>query len=376
MATPIDMTARIHLILEIDRPGPEMEQLAEGVHTVGIRIAEVNQIQNIQRTTMQSSTASVRYLLLNLRMFSFGMRTLRRQFGDTNPALEQFTNSLMTLAAIGTSVVAGTTLITGAMARLTPILAGVTFGTLIGGAKILIGLLGGPVGVAAALLTIVAIPISGWVMDSVSGIHTLRQEAKGLEFDLKMLESQLKTLSAEQDKFNLGMSATQIEMRKLKRAIDLAGGSNKELEAQLAALTAEYENMSIANMEATLRQRELRVVQTDAKVIADDLLRLESARRQARSRMGGFIGEETIFEAMKLQDITKGRPTWQALGAAAGGERRPGGLGPTTGSPSVTINFPGAVFNTEGDIEGALQAGAVKASRILYNQYSTSGAQR
>lgn len=376
MSSPTDLTARVHIVLEIDRPGPEMEQLAEGVQKVSVRIAEINQVQNTYRSTTVSTTASVRHLLLNLRMFSFGIRTLRREFGDTSPALEAFSTGLIVIAAVGSSVVSAMSLMRGAVGRLAPYLAGMNFATIIGSAKILVGVLGGPAGVAAVLLTLVAIPVASWAMDAASGVSALRREAKSLELDLKMLETQIKSLSAEQDKFNLGMSATQIQMRELKRAIDLAGGSNAALEAQLAVISAEYENMTIASMKARLEQEALTVAQTEGKTVVDDLRRAASATRQARSQVGGFIGAETIAEAMKLQGITKGRPSWEALQAAAPGrERGPSGLG-GMGSAQVTINFPGATFNTEGDIEAALEAGGAKAARVLYNQYAIPGGQR
>lgn len=377
MASPTDLTARIHIVLEIDRPGPEMEQLADGVAKVQVRIAEINQVQNTYRTTVKSTTASVRYLLLNLRMFSFGIRTLRRQFGDTSPALEAFANGLMTLAAVGTSAISGVELLRGAVGRLGPALAGMNFATVIGGAKILIGLLGGPVGVVAGFAALVAVPVAAWAMESASGISALRREAKSLELDLKMLEFHLKSLRAEQDKFNLGMSATQIQMRELKRAIDLAGGSNKALESQLAALSAEYENMAIASMKAKLEQDTLNISITETKAVNDDLLRQENAIRMARMRGGVTVGREALLEAMRREGVT-GRPSMRAMQEAmtAGRERGPAGLGGIGQALSVIINFPGAIFNTEGDIEGALQSGAEKVGRIIYNQYGAPGVQR
>lgn len=378
MSQPVDMTAKVHIILEIDRPGPGMQQLADDVKVVGVRIAEVNQIQNTYRTTTTSTTASVRMLLLNMRMFSFGVRTLRREFGDTNPVLEQFSSGLITIAAIGTSLVSGVDLIKHSVARLAPIVAGLNFGlgALAGTAKIAIGVLGLTAGgVGAVLLTLAAIPIASWAMDAASGISALRQEAKSLEVDLKMLETQLKALSAEQDKFNLGTSATQLRLRELKRALDLAGGSNAALEAQIAATTAELENMAIASGYAKLEQSALNVVQTETKILQDELLRQASARRQARTGPGGMIGAETIAEAMRLQGITSGRPSRAFVErAAAGREQRAAGLG--GGAQSIIINFPGAVFNTAEDIVGSLQAGAEAAARILYNQYGVPGAQR
>lgn len=374
MSSPTDLTARVHIVLEIDRPGPEMEQLAEGVQKVNVRIAEINQVQNTYKQTTISTTASVRHLLLNLRMFSFGIRTLRREFGDTSPALEAFSTGLITIAAIGSTLVSASSLIKGAIGRLKPLFqAGSKEALKLAADMAALGITWTGVAVAAALL--IAIPVSSWLLDAFTGVHELRQEAKSLALDLKMLETRLKSLSAEQEKFNVGMSATQIQMRELKRAIDLAGGSNAALEAQLAVISAEYENMSIVSMKARLEQEALTIAQTEGKTAADDLARAASARKQARSRIGGFIGEETIAEALKLQGITEGRPSMESLRAAAGGEQSLGGLS-IAGAPQVTITFPGAVFNTEGDITGALEDGGTQAARILYNQYTPPGGQR
>lgn len=373
MAKATDLTSRIHIVLEIDRPGPEMEQLAEGVQKVSVRIAEVNSIQNTYRTTVQSTTASVRYLLLNLRMFSFGIRTLRRQFGDTNPVMEAFSNGLLNLAAAGTILVSGTQILKGVIVTLGPIVSGLTFGlgALVGTAKILIGVLGGPVSVAVALLALIAIPVGIWALESASGISAMRREAKALKADLEMLETHLESLRMEQEKFNLGISVTQLRMRELKRAIDLAGGSNKALESQLAALSAEYENMAIAAMKADIEQKALTISIAEGKAESEDL------DRKIRTTLPQLIGRSLHIERLigSIRGITGGRPSTASLQAAAP-ERGPAGLGGIGRALSVIINFPGAIFNTEGDIEGALQSGAEKAGRIIYNQYNPPGAQR
>jgi len=376
----MDLTAKIRIVLEIDRPGPEMAQLAEGVQTVGVRIAEINQIQNTYRQTTVSTTASVRNLLLNLRMFSFGIRTLRREFGDTNPVLESFSTAMITVAAAGTMAVSGVALITQTMAKLSPYLISTSKEAVALAASMAgLGITWSMVAVTAGL--VVAIPLASWAMDSISGISALRQEAKDLESDLAMIENRLKSMSAEQDKFNLGMSATQIHMRELKRAIDLAGGSNEALESQLAAITAEYENMGIEASKASLAEKELLIVQTEGKTLQDDLIRLANARKYAQTQIAGHpgaygFGEDVYYETMKALGTTTGRPSVQQLREYTGREKGAAGLGGGTTSPSVTINFPGAIFNTEGDIEAALQSGAEKAGRIIYNQYGTPGSQR
>lgn len=348
-----------------------MEQLADGVAKVQVRVAEINQIQNTYRSTTVSTAASVRHLLLNLRMFSFGIRTLRQEFGDVNPVLEAFSSGLITIAAVGTSIVSGMSLIQGTMGRLGPYLAGMNFSTIIGSAKILIGLLGGPAGVAAALLAVIAIPVASWAMDSASGVNALKQEIKALEADLKELEAQLENLRLEQDKFNLGSSAMQLRMRELKRALDLAGGSNEALEAQIAVSAAELENMAIEAGKARLEMDLLSVSIAQGKAQAADAdKQISDLRRTQRKDIGESISLDTIMA--RVRGIGQGLQT--AVGREHGPDRLGAGIG--GGSPQVTINFPGATFNTEGDIEAALESGGEKAARIIYNQYTIPGGQR
>ncbi len=373
MAKATDLTARIHIVLEIDRPGPEMEQLAEGVHKVQVRIAEINQVQNTYRTTVQSTTTSVRYLLLNLRMFSFGIRTLRRQFGDTNPVLEAFSSGLLTLAASGTVLVSGIQLVKGAIGTLGPVVSGLTFGlgALVGTAKILIGVLGGPVSVGVALLALVAIPVGMWALESVSGISALRREARGLKEDLAMLETHLESLRMEQDRFNLVMSTTQLRLMELNRALDLAGGSNAAIESRIAATTAELLNQRIEIYRNRLAYDEYAIS------LAEGTAQSAEANLQIKGMLPELIGRSLHIDRLNeaLQRLTAGRPSMAPL-APPNNERGPAGLGALGQALSVIINFPGAIFNTEGDIEGALQSGAEKAGRIIYNQYNPPGAQK
>ncbi len=361
----------------MDRPGPGAKELADDLIRVKVTMGDLNNETHIYRTTTVSTTASVRHLLLNLRMFSFGIRTLRREFGDTNPALEAFTTGLIVFSAVGSSAVAGLSLLRGAAARVIPVLKGLTFGlsSLVGTAKVAIGVLGfTAAGVGAVLLGLAAIPVAVWAMESATGLNALKREARDLAADLKILEVQIGSLRAEQDKFNLGMSATAIRMRELKRAMDLAGEGNKALESQYKSAAAEMENESLAAMRLTLQINRLTVAETEGKAAKDELARLAAARRQSWGIAGGVFGEEAIAEAMRREGITSGRPSMKTLGAVMQ-ERGPQGLGGGGQAPSVTISFPGAVFNTREDIVGALEEGGLSAARIIQNQYAPPGVQ-
>ena len=80
MTSPIDLTAKIRILIEMDRPGPGAKELEEDLIRVKVSMGDLSNVTNVYRTTTVSTTASVRHLLLNLRMFSFGVRTLRREF--------------------------------------------------------------------------------------------------------------------------------------------------------------------------------------------------------------------------------------------------------------------------------------------------------
>uniref|UniRef100_A0A6M3MFY8 Uncharacterized protein n=1 Tax=viral metagenome TaxID=1070528 RepID=A0A6M3MFY8_9ZZZZ len=375
MSAPIDLTAKVRIVIEMDRPGPGMKELNEDAIRVKVAMGDLSNTTNVYRTTTVSTAASVRHLLLNLRMFSFGIRTLRREFGDTNPALEAFSTALIVLSAVGSSAIAAVSLLKPVFAALIPVVHGLTFGlgALVGTTKVAIGVLGFTAGgVGAVLIALAAIPISIWAMESASGISALKRESKDLGDDLKLLEGDIASLRAEQDKFNLGMSATALRMRELKRAMDLAGEGNKALESQYRAAASEMENMEIQALKASLAIDKLKVSETETKAVQEDLLRLAAARKMARVRGASGLGEEAIFEAMKAEN-TMGRPSLEAL--QAGRERGPAGLGGIGQALSVIVNFPGAIFNTRDDIVSALEAGGASAARIIQNQYAPPGVQ-
>ena len=120
--------------------------------------------------------------------------------------------------------------------------------------------------------------------------------------------------------------------------------------------------------------QERNMLQKEGEAREADIARRQRAQKLTRYNVGGYE-EELIFQAMKREGITEGRPSMRSLQAVAGDQTRQGLMG-SGSAPSVTINFPNAIFNTEGDIEGALASGAEKAGRILYNQYGLPGLQR
>lgn len=372
MSKSTDLTSKIRIIIEIDDPGPGMKQLTEDLAGAKFQIGELTIVQNNFSAATQSTGLSVRGLLLNLRMFSFGVRTLRREFGDTNPALEAISQGLLVLAASGTLVASGFTIITN-IAKDLPFIT-LAFQTVAFAAKTALAAVS-LTALAVAGGVLIAIPLLQWWSDQVTGMAALRQEAKALAADLKALEAELDSLTRTQARFNLGMSALSLEMQKLKQAIDLQESGTEAMEARYAAMNAEMANARIQAAEMNLVIQEQNVLTKEGAAIQEDLDRRRRAKQLARGRLAGFIGEEAIFRAMQREGITEGKPTMESIRAVTRdqtAQRMMGGIS----APSIIINFPNAQFNTEGDIEGAIISGAEKAGRILYNQYGIPGTQR
>ena len=371
MSKSTDLTSKVKIIIEIDDPGPGMRKLAEDISGAKIQIGEMTIVQNKYGAAATSTGLSVRRFLLDLRMFSFGVRTLRREFGDTNPALEAMSSALLVLAASGTMVAAAFDIVRGVSKNL-PFIQ-LAFQTVAFAAKTTLATVS--VGALATVASVlVGIPVLMWISDQVTGMAALRQEAKTLAADLRVLGSEIDSLTRSQDRFNLGMSALSLQMMKLKQAIDLQESGTEAMEAAYGVMSAEMENARIEAATTNLVLQELNITQKEGAALAEDIDRRKRAKQLARGRLGGFIGEENIFRAMQREDITKGRPTMESLRAVAGDQNA---RGMASGSaPSITINFPNAQFNTEGDIEGAIMSGAEKAGRILYNQYGLPGNQR
>ncbi len=372
MSRSTDLTSKIKIIIEIDDPGPGMKRLAEDITGAKVAIGEMTIVQNKYATSATSTGTSVRRLLLDLRMFSFGVRTLRREFGDTNPAIEAMSQALLVLAASGTMVVSGLSLITGVSKKL-PFIQ-LVFQTVAFAAKTTLAAASITMLAAGATL-LIAIPLLGWIRDQTSGMATLRREAKDLAADLRVLGAEIDSLTRSQDRFNLGMSSLSLQMQKLKQAIDLQESGTEAMEARYAALSAEYANARLEASEYALVLQELNIAEKEGAALAEDLERRKRAKQLARNWMGvgGIISEEDIFRAMQREGITEGRPSMTSINAV----REQNAQGMSGGTPSVLVQFLNSVFNTEGDIEGAVTRGVERGlDRVIYNQYGVPGTQR
>lgn len=370
MSRSTDLTSKIKIIIEVDRPGPGMKQLVEDLTGAKIAVGDITIVQNKYAASSRATGLSVRGLLLDLRMFSFGVRTLRREFGDTNPAIEAMSSALLVLAASGTMVAATFDIVKRGM---------VVWPAIVATLKVAIGVVGGLTvvftGLAVIAGVIVGIGLLRWISDQTSGMAALRQEAKDLATDLRALGAEIDSLTLSQSRFNLGMSALSLEMQRLKQAIDLQESGTEAMEARYAALSAEYANARIQASEYAIVLQELNITQKEGERLEEDITRRRRAKQLAKGQLGGFLGEENIFRAMQREGITEGRPTMRTLGAVMR-DQNARGMGGGASAPSITINFPNAQFNTEGDIEGAIMSGTEKAARILYNQYGIPGYQR
>ena len=372
MSKSSELTSKIKIIIEIDDPGPGRKKLAEDLTGAKVVLRDLTIVQNKYSAAATSTGTSVRGLLLDLRMFSFGVRTLRREFGDTNPALEAMSQGLLVLAASGTMVISGMSLIRKVIGGVRSGYTQLAFQTVAFAAKTTLATIS-VTALAAGAAVLVGIPLLMWINDQVSGMAALRQQAKALAADMRMLDVEIETLTMSQERFNLGMSALSLQMMKLKQAIDLQQSGTEAMEAAYAVMSAEMVNARIQAAQTGVALQLLGIIEKEGAATAEDIARRKRAKQLTRYNIGGYE-EELIFQAMKREGITEGRPSMQSMQAVAGGQTARG-LGMAS-APSITINFPNAQFNTEGDIEGAIMSGAEKAGRLLYNQYGLPGTQR
>ena len=373
MSKSTDLTAKIRFIFEVDAaPGvAQLAQAADGVKVLKFNIGEITQVTtNIKEATSGYGT-SIRGLLLNLRMFSFAVRTLRREFGNTNPVIEQISTNLITLAALTTGLAAGYDLLKRGVDAFWAASTG-----LLGTVKVAIGVMGGLGTVLTGIGVVIAgIAIARWFSDWVTGISAIRRESKGLEVDLSMLKAELEDLNMEQERFSLGLSATSIQIMKLKRAIDLQQAGTEALEAELAAVNAEQTNMRIINAELALEAQQKNLIDKETTQILADNLRMIKAI-QIAGRIP--ISREVAFRALQMTGWVPGqrRPPMRVFQAAA--EQTRAGVTPRGGGgANVTINFPNALFQTVEGVREAIIEGARQAADIIrFNQYAEPGTQR
>ena len=375
MSKSTDLTAKIRFIFEVDATQGigQLGQAADGVKVLKFNVGEITTVTNNVREATSGYGSSVRGLLLNLRMFSFAVRTLRRELGDTNPVIEQISTNLITFAAAATGIVAGLDL----MSRVMKVFAGATLPSLIGTLKIAVGVLGGIGTIATIVGSVLLVTLAKGIFDVTSGISGLRQEARALADDLLILKTTLEALNLEQDRFNIGLSATSITMMKLKRAIDLQQSGTEALEAQLAAVTAEYRTLQIANAEANQEAALGNLIAKETQQALADIERSKAAIQMVRAARG-FITEEEARRALEMVGYAKPgdvRPSRRVFAAAR--EQTRAGINPGAAGANVTINFPNALFQTVEGVREAIIEGAREAARVIqFNQYAAPGTQR
>lgn len=381
MSKSTDLTAKIRFIFEVDATAgiAQLTQAEDGLTSITFGVGEMTNVVNISEAATSSYGSSIRGLLLNLRMFSFAVRTLRREFGNTNPVIEQISVNLITLAALTTGLAAGYDILKKATAAFMA-----SSNALIGTLKIVIGVLGGWQ-VALIALGLLALPsvIKG-VSEWRSGISKLKQEVKDLEFDLKMMETALDRLNLTQERFNLGMSLTALSIMRLKRAIDLQQSGTEALEAQMESMNAELLNQQITNAQLNIQQQEQNLLVKEATELAADYARQIEAVRIAQSlarASRGMVGagpetQRQIQDALRQIGWTEGPVDRRRL-LGLMREQNPAGIGRGGGGTNVNINFPNALFQTAEGVREAIIEGARQAADIIrFNQYAEPGAQR
>lgn len=373
------LTAKVKFTFTVDAASgiAQLQQTEDGVVNLTFQIGELVNITNNVKGATSGYGSSIRGLLLNLRMFSFAIRTLRREFGNTNPIIEKISANLITLAAVTTGVAAAFTMIKGAIDAFW---ASTTY-VVLALQTIIFAL--GALQVIAIGLALIALPtvIKG-IQNFTSGITQLKREAKDVASDISMMEAAIKQLSLTQERFNIGLSQTSLSIMLLQRAIDLQQTGTEQLQAQMETLNAELRNQEINQAGLNLVQSQRNLILKEARDLNADILRQEEAIRRAGHEPGGVGMMRTQQNLLQYLRATGWEPgddinrrhmlDYIQREQNRGGVRRGGG-GFTGG---VIINIPNAIFQNIEDLAGALTGAAMTARDIIYNQYADPGGQR
>ncbi len=373
MSKSANLNAKIKLELEVDAASGTavLNQASSGLQNLIFNIDNSTTITNNAAKATASYSGSLRATLMSFRMFSFALRSLRRELGDTNPALESVTTGLIILSSAGTGIAAGMRLIGQAANKLSKThLKGL-------GAQLAFlkttALANIPVLIAVGATIATAFAVS-YLSDWASGATKVRREIKALDADLGMMKATLEAVNLAQDRFNLGVSATSLTMMKLQRAIDLQQSGTEGLEATLKQVNAEYRDMQITASEAALATQSLTLTKKGLQFAADEAAREQKAIKIAGRSVGPsgmMMTPDRIQAALRRMNWTEGNVNMRRLRQTV----RQGGPGGGGGAVSVTVTFPGANIMNSDDVRGAFEGLGQYLNQLVYNASAEPGAQ-
>lgn len=329
----IDTTVLAKGSAELAAVRREIESLItakEGVVSVNTRLV----------ASSQDVAMSTRGALLNFRMFSFAIRTLRREFGVTNPVIEQFSQVLIVGSALGTGLVAGHKLLTVGVKQLSG-----AYGEGVGtAAGFYAALKAGVLSVTAlsiAAAALIGFAVGTWAGEQAPAFKEMTAAIKGYKEAIEDLTGSLSGLKVEQAGLGAEAAVYQAQIARINYEISLQGEAT---DAQTASLEMLSGAMARLKMEAAGLTAAGAVMGADVTRFQFEQAQVEEERKEYR---GAALG--------RLNPLT-------------GAAERPGGMVaqiaekfPMVPGFSILIDFTGSVFGAGTDVEGATRRGVLDA---------------
>uniref|UniRef100_A0A6M3LVG9 Uncharacterized protein n=1 Tax=viral metagenome TaxID=1070528 RepID=A0A6M3LVG9_9ZZZZ len=367
------------VIVRINQEG-NLEIVGKGLQTVTQAEKDVGAATKATTGYYGSQTYQVRRLAMDLRMLSIGLMILKREYGGLNPVLDTGITLLYQTSAL-MSVALGAT---GIFGRAIDMLKGKheTLGASISavGAAINAGTLSMTGWGAVALVGVaIGVALSTVAFEYASGISNLRVEIRGLQQDLKELNSEMRNAQLAQQELNAETAKNQYAIAMLRREIDLTGDPTGELGVQLKALES-------VEADAVVRAKGLAWETSSigvASARATD--QIEDMKEQIAKAYGGpgeIVGGAFQSTVQPPGEYWTGAPREQL-----GGEVRQSGIvsveagevimqreqvatmmagGNVGGGPvSVSISLAGANITGVKDLVSALKSGGAEAANEI-----------
>lgn len=314
---------------------------AEGVVKVQTRLTEVG----------EQSVISTRSLLLNFRMFSFAVRTLRRELGITHPAFESFSRVMLVGAAAGTLFVSANTLITQGLPKLVgeagkglSIMGGLAAAFKAGNVAV--------IGLSVAVGGLIGYAVGSWIGETFTPIREITGAVKAYEDQIEDLTSALTALKVEQSDLSAESSMYAAAIAKVNYEIELQGYAT---EAQTETLKMLENASKRASMEQSGLRAATAMVTAEATRAAAEKETLEAEAKEYR---------KGVYERFNPF-------TWGTSGpqGGLGGERGEANRGNTQGGGnapiSVQVDFTGSTFGRGIDVEDAARRGILQGFGAL-----------
>lgn len=333
-----NLTVRVLFSIDVKAQTQEAAAMTAELRKMGdVSIQTGDILVNMNQAT-RSTGYSLRRTLLDLRMFSFAVRTLRREFGSTNPIVDAASSALLIVSAAATGTMTAYSMLTQAQRALSAgtVTAAATMAGLKTGMTALLA-------VAKALWPVWVILgglIAGIAIgEYVSGIDSIQRSIKGWKEEVEDLGRSMRDLNLEMGLQNEEMQYYQLWVSNVERAIAKQG---YETEAQTRSL--EYLNQQLEAGQYEYRRMGYEASVTQNRV-AGLTVEMEKGQEEIKAIRGRAMG------------------VWDPRNWGGGRGAMPGYGG--GGGAQVTINIPGAIFNNISDVVSTLQqAGAAAAAAL------------